>query len=52
MTDKEKEELIHQLAVCQKTVKRLSKDKEILMGELFIVDPNNEVLKGMQGSES
>ena len=48
MTDKEKiRELEKQLALCRKTVEKLSKEKQILMDELFTVDPNSEVIKSM-----
>jgi len=47
LTEREKR-LVAELALCRKTVKHLTKEKEILMAELFTVDPNNRVLTSMQ----
>jgi predicted RNase H-like nuclease (RuvC/YqgF family) len=53
MTDKERiKQLEKDLALCRKTVEKLTKEKSILESELFTVDPNNEVLKGMRGDEN
>ena len=49
MGDKEKiRKLEKDLAICRKTVTLLSKEKQILMDELFTMDPNNEMLTSMQ----
>ena len=48
MTEKEKiKKLEKDLAVCRKTVEKLTKEKKILLNELFSVDPSNGVLKSM-----
>lgn len=49
MVDKKRiRQLEKDLAICRKTVGKLSKEKQILMDELFTVDPNNEMLTSMQ----
>lgn len=49
MTDKERiRQLEKDLAVCRKTVLKLTKDKQLLMDELFIFDPNNSMIDSMQ----
>jgi len=36
------------LALCRRTVEKLTLEKQILMDELFIVDPDNSVLRKMR----
>lgn len=46
---KEENDLLRKnLAICQKTVQKLTKEKQILLNELFTVDPGNPLIDSMQ----